>query len=195
MLRRWKRYVLTSFFNPTYSYFSFFQFLAYAQTLRSELQYQVRSNAAILLAEFDGVTKEDCAEATDPDARATNLLFRRLLAYNAIPTSTRPQYPGLCPIISRDNDEFPFGTENIVKVYLFSFLLSMLMILKFLVIILFGKSQTRTEIPERHKGCNADNWGIIEVTPNMVAFAATMVCALYIKLSLLTFPDPLPRLP
>jgi len=65
----------------------------------------------------------------------------------------------------------------------------MLMIPKFLVIILFGKSQARAEIPERRKGCNADNWGINEVTPNMVAVAATMVCGLYMRLSLLTSPS------
>ena len=71
----------------------------------------------------------------------------------------------------------------------------MLTIFKFLVIILFGKSQAYAEIRERHKGCNADNWGINEVTPNMVAVAATMVCALYMKLLLLTAPAPLPCLP
>ena len=90
--------------------------MSYAQVLRSELRNHVRSNATILLAEFDGVTKDDCAEAIDADARATNLLFQQLLDYSPVPTSIRPQYPGLCPMISRDDDEFPFGTEIIVKV-------------------------------------------------------------------------------
>ena len=71
----------------------------------------------------------------------------------------------------------------------------MLMLSKFLAIILFGQSQAHAEIPERHQGCNADNWAINEVTPNMVAVAATMVCALYIKLPLLIAPAPLPCLP
>ena len=71
----------------------------------------------------------------------------------------------------------------------------MLMLSKFLAIILFGQSQAHTEIPEHHQGCNAENWVINEVTPNMVTVAATMVCALYMKLLLLTVPAPLPCVP
>lgn len=71
----------------------------------------------------------------------------------------------------------------------------MLILPKFLAIVLFGQSQAHADIPKRNPGCNADNWVITEVTPNMVAVAATMVCVLYIKLLLLTAPAPLPHLP
>jgi hypothetical protein len=107
----------------------FVQFLSYAQTLRSELQGHVRNNAAVLLSEFDDLTKEDYEEVTDPSSRAKNTHFRELLAYNAFPTDTHPQYPALCPLISREGDEFPFGTENIAKVCLFHFLSTTLIIL------------------------------------------------------------------
>jgi hypothetical protein len=107
----------------------FVQFLSYAQTLRSELQGHVKNNAAVLLSEFDDLTKEDYEEVADPSARANNAHFHDLLGYNPLPTATHPQYPGICPLISHEGDQFPFGTENIAKVCLFHFLLSMLITL------------------------------------------------------------------
>ena len=75
----------------------------------------------LLLAKFDGATKKDCAAATDANAQATNLLSQQLLDYDDVPTRIWPQYLALCPMISCKNDEFPFGTKNIVKVCLISF--------------------------------------------------------------------------
>ena len=60
----------------------------------------------------------------------------------------------------------------------------MLTIFKFLVIILFGKSQAYAEIPECHKGCNADNWGINEVTSKYGCCCSNYgMCIIYETLS------------
>lgn len=128
MFQKWKKYVFASTLGRP-DLLKIVQFLSYTQTLRSELQGHVKNNAAILLSEFDDLTKEDHEEVADPSARANNTRFRDLLGYNANPTAARPQYPGICPLISREGDDSPFGTENIAKVCIFRFLLSTLIIL------------------------------------------------------------------
>jgi len=56
-----------------------------------------------------------------------------------------------------DDNEFPFGTESIVKVH--SLLLSVINAddIKIPCHHSFGKYQAHAEIPECHEGCNADN--------------------------------------
>jgi len=46
---------------------------------------------------------------------------------------------------------------------------------QFLVIILFGPAQLNEKAIVKHGNSNAKNWNITEVTPNMIAVAATMV--------------------
>ena len=85
------------------------------QNMRSELQNQVRKHAEELLLEFSEVTVDDHKDLKDHECRGSNATFRRLMGYNSQPTSTRPKYPVIPPILSPP-DKGIFGTAAIEKV-------------------------------------------------------------------------------
>jgi len=72
-----------------------------------------------------------------------------------------------------------FGAAAIEKVCCNSLPRATLTCFQFLVIVLFGPAQLHEKAIAKHGNSNAKNWEVAEITPNMIAVAATMVRTLF----------------